>query len=151
MKINFANYKPVLTKVSLSTPILTKNVCCKCVKGPSWYYFIREMDAYKHPHDLLKMYEWIQSKTKRFSLDFYSSDSPKHFTSIQNFNYQVLNKSFSCRAHKNKVGTNSNVAEFLSCECGSTVWALSTEAFNKFKPEITNRKSHKTFPQKFVF
>ena len=143
--------KPVVVKLSLSTPIETRCKCKHCGEGPAWYYYIREADNYQSPHDLLGVYEWIQNRTKRFCSDFYLFDDPSAFTNTQTFSFQHVSKGYSCRAHKNKSASSTNIVEFVVCDCGRTIWSIATASFMKSKPEIVNRKSSRTFPKKFSF
>jgi hypothetical protein len=154
MQIN--KHKPEIIRVSLSTPFLVRSRCKGCGGHPNIYYWIRNPSISLDPRKgisehLEAVIRYMSRYSTRVISDFYLEEKPSSFTKINLFNYNFGPKSFNPRAHKNR-GTNMTfeVVEYLTCECGKSAWAF-TDKIIKNKPEIFNRKSRFTFPNKFDF
>lgn len=144
MKTTFDFTKMEVIKVNYSSPFLIKSRCKKCHSLPSIYYYI-------HNRYLALNCRRSPRKVKRMCANYYLLVAPANISDIGDLVFTPLFKGCyptlqRTRGHKN----NTNMTEYLMCDCGETSWAFSDKAIRN-RPEIANRKGRHLYPQKFEF
>lgn len=143
-------YKPIVVRINLSDPFVIRARCKFCGDPPSMYYFVRNPTLWYNPHKVTDMDRNWNKYWTRMCSDYYLTEEPKYFTKINYFSWRKETKSYNPKLHRTKNANPLSSEEFLTCECGRTVWAFTDKA-NRSRKEITNRKSKGNFPHKFLF
>jgi hypothetical protein len=102
------------------------------------------------PRDFIRIKAWFYSEGSVCD-NFYLEEEPKSYNTITAFSYSHKGLSYSPRLHlKNKSFNKNNLTDCMVCQCGKTYWYFS-QMTSKDKPEVVNRKTQKTFPQRIMF
>lgn len=142
-------HKPEITKINLSTTFPARARCKYCTEVPTLHYSIREPFLWFDPNRVIRSawIEYIRKYLSKFVNDFYIIEEPKNIKTSTIFSYKPDNK-YDPKIHKNKgVMSVDNRVEFLTCECGKSVWAFTDKSVVN-RPEIVNRKARSTFTKK---
>jgi len=145
-------FKLEKTSVNISDSFV-KRVCCKyCGKRPKYYFFSLKPYAFKDIKDNLSFSKLCSSQISRMCYDWYLKGHPRYYKKISYFEFHI-NKSYVPVFHRT-VGFPTtemdNVNEFLTCECGQTIWVFNEKSI-KDRPEIKNRKGRYKYPLKFGY
>lgn len=145
------NYKSETIRINLSTPFIVRSRCKFCGEFPSVYYLVRNSVMWHNPRKIQEQSSLYNSIVERLCANYYLKEDPKSFTSTNYFAYWVPYKNYRPRLHRTR-GSNPvlDTIEFFTCDCGRTTWALSEKAV-KNRPEISNRKARRKYPNKFEY
>jgi hypothetical protein len=145
-------YKPEVIKIGISSTFMPRVRCKECNTGPDYYYGVMKPYMFKNVQQYKRYTELSRFWISRMCSDWYKDFDPRSFHKMGDFSYIFENKSIRptlSRARGADVSDRDNVVEYVSCECGSTVWAFNQKSVAK-RPEITNRKGKHKYPQKFI-
>lgn len=140
---------PKNINVNTSSSFMVRARCKKCGKPPSIYYYSRVPTKY-HDVDGYRIYtKTYQEYTKAINLNWFLSFAPKQLTKIGDFGADLHRGHITISAvAKTKQGRDSKIVEYLTCECGETIWAFNRRSV-KTRPDIINRKGKYNYPKKF--
>lgn len=135
--------------VNVSSSFLPRAKCKMCGQGPAFYYFKTKRIAIVDTSEFRKQYS-KKEKTRSSSRKFRGPTTDySRWHKISDFSLKVSQDSYSTFAHRAAKSVRpSKIEEFLSCECGSTVWGFERAQFNK-RPESLNRRAKYNYPQRF--
>jgi len=139
--------------VNLSSPLMI-NSCCKFCGGfPEISYRIKKGVYWKDISNFIKQFAWVTEHHHRMCTDHYLFDNPSLFNNISHFSYSINYNGYNPKLHikhciNRSITVDSTLIECIICECGRTIWGCKLAKDN---PEISNRKSVKTYPKKFVY
>lgn len=135
--------------INLSVPFLQRAKCKFCGKGPTYYYCVRKRN-YLDVRKPLQFMEWVKRHHYRMCSNDYLFDDPKNCISLIYFSYEIPYKSYNPALHRVKGIPRNNFREYVGCDCGKTTWGFYYKSAID-RPEIINRKSRNSYPQKFVY
>lgn len=145
-------YKPEIIRINISSTFMQRTLCPECGEGPSFYYVVMKPFMWKDIKNLVMVSKISRKWVKRMNSSWYQNFDPRYFRKLGDFTFILEDKSFRPLIHRtrgsDKGGDRDNVVEFLSCDCGSSVWAFNDKSV-KNRPEIANRKGRYRYPQKF--
>ena len=141
--------KPNVIGINMSSTFLVRTKCSVCHKSPDMYYWVNQPALYYDARSAHAVFDWFKKYIKRINISYYKKYQPKHFTLLRTFNVYWTEKSYKPGLHQHVgIGVEENIVEYLSCPCGTSVWAFAQES-SKNRIEIRNRKARYSYPQKF--
>jgi hypothetical protein len=144
------NYKMETTTINLSSTFPVRGRCNKCSSLPTNLYRVRNPTLWFDPQKVIKRFSYIKKYCDRMCVDYYFTDNPSIFITVNDFSHCVNYKGYNPRLHKNKGVIALSFTEFFTCDCGGMVWGV-TEKCAQYRPEISNRKSRSKHSLVFKF
>ena len=137
--------KQIIT-VNASTSFASRARCKICGKPPSIYFFSRNSILWYDPNRSKNVFEFIRKHCKRLSSEEYKYVDFPHVSKISYFTHMVNYKGYKPKLHRSRgVDPVFDIIEYLTCDCGSTLWAFS-EINTYSRPEICKRKAKYSTP-----
>ena len=148
-------YKKEIVKINLSETFMVRSKCKYCAEQPSIYYYVKNPLLWQDPSRIKEIFAFIKKYVHRMCSDFYLMEDPSSFYHISFFGFKTSFSGYNPKLHKTRTPwafykQETEITEFLTCECGRTSWAF-TDKTAKYRPEIVLRKARYRYPQKFDF
>ena len=148
-------FKSEIVKINLSETFMVRSRCKLCGDFPSIYYYVKNPLLWSDPHKVKEIFSFIKKYVHRMCSDFYLMENPSNFYYVGYFGFKVSFKGYNPKLHHTRTPWSyykqeTEITEFLTCECGRTAWAFSDKTV-KFRPEIIFKRARYKYPNKFVF
>lgn len=144
-------YKSEIIKVSVSSTFVSRSRCRKCTTTPSIYFYSRNPISWYDPNRAKSVFEFVKKYCKRLCPEDYKFDDFVYSSKIGYYNHPVNYKGYKPKLHRTR-GVNPifDMVEYLTCECGHTIWAFSEKSVSN-RPEISQRKAKYKHNNKFFY
>lgn len=142
-------YKKNYIKINLSSTFLARSICKGCGELPDTYYWINQPSLWINPGSSHAVFSWYKKFSKKINGFWYKEHEPRYFYSIKDFSFNWIEKGYKPSLHQHVgISQENNIIEYLTCPCGSTVWAFSQKSVEN-RMEIKNRKARYKYPKRF--
>jgi len=142
------NIKPSTVKVNMSCTFPVRTKCRFCLRGPEHYLMERLPIKWFNPKHSKNIAAHAGKHIKRMVDDFYLAASPKFFTGIRPFSFDIPALKYNPCLHTKRGVMVMGDVDTLSCECGRSAWYFSDKA-NILRDDIIHRKARYKYPRKF--
>lgn len=144
-------FKIEKTKINISSSFLARSKCVECRSYPLYYFIMYRSYGRKNARLSSETFHSLKKFIHRMNEDYYLSYQPRHFTSLSSFSFKLALKSYNPILYKSRglpVDMDNCVTEFLTCDCGKSVWAFDMK-YSQNKTEVINRKGKYHYPGTF--
>lgn len=141
--------EPEIVRINLSESFLVRSKCLYCDSIPDFYYLIDGKAMWFSPR---KINNSLLSKiAKRLCSDHYLDNPPKWYHNMTDFKFSLSYTTYRPRLHRTRGSLPvQDCVEYLTCNCGKTVWAFSNKAI-RYRPELVQRRSRHVHAPKFIY
>lgn len=143
-------HKKEIITVNVSSSFASRARCKMCGEPPSIYFFSRNSILWYDPHRARGIFDFIKKHCKRLSPEEYKLDDFVHGSRASYFSHTVNYKGYRPKLHRARgVDPVFDMIEYLTCECGNTLWAFS-EISTFRRPELLHRKAKYSTPNNLL-